>query len=340
VEAEHNALALAADADGVLAVGVPLARLDGSLAGTARFMIRADFDLTAALRWTALVVGDWLLLTIPVALLAAAISTAVSVRAARLELNGISTAVNAWAQGDFSVRAPLSRRGELVELSQALNEMAEGLEELVALREQRLLVRERNRLARELHDTVRQQLFGLSLKAASAQANLRRQGTSAAALDGFQELIQSAQSELQRLIDHTAIDPDEGISLNDRLRKLLARIERQYGLRHELEVAAPLSLEAEQSTELYRIVQEAISNVVRHAEARQARVSIKATNAGGVLAIEDDGRGFDSGQRHAGFGLASMRARAAALPRGQLRIHARPGQGTRVEVVWQYREAA
>ena len=340
VEAEHNALALAADADGVLEIGVPLARLDGSLAGTARFRIRAEFDLASALRWTLLVVGDWLLLTIPVALVAATISTAVSVRAARLELKGISTAVNAWAQGDFSVRVPLSRHGELVELSQSLNEMAEALEELVALREQRLLVRERNRLARELHDTVRQQLFGLSLKAASAQASLRHQGTSAAALDGFQELIQSAQSELQRLIDHTAIDPDEAVSLHERLRKLLATIERQHGLRLELEVTSPLSLDAEQCTELYRIVQEAISNVIRHADARQARVSIAATDAGGMLTVEDDGRGFESSQRQPGYGLASMRARAAVLPRGQLHIHARPGQGTRLEVVWQQREAA
>jgi signal transduction histidine kinase len=95
------------------------------------------------------------------------------------------------------------------------------------------------------------------------------------------------------------------------------------------QVAAEL---ASQAGDVVQLAREALSNVSRHAEAATCRVSLYRAEAGGVLEVDDDGRGFDPGAATgAGQGLRNLRERAERLG-GQAKIHSIPGEGTRVRI--------
>lgn len=235
----------------------------------------------------------------------------------------------------------------------------------VAIRNARLFERaqaaaafeERQRLARDLHDSVTQLLFGVTLIAQSVQDAWRRDPAEGERqLERLMGLSRSALAEMRALLSElrgdTPADDAEAASLAG-----LSRVRRE-GLpgalqRYAAEVGGDLSVELdarqyrpqpfEREEALYRIAQEALNNVVKHAGARCARLVLGLDGEGVHLTVTDDGQGFEAGElllRAAaegargggGLGFVSMRERAEAL-HGSLRIAARPGGGTSVEVV-------
>src|SRR5206468_3563203 len=90
-------------------------------------------------------------------------------------------------------------------------------------------------------------------------------------------------------------------------------------------------LEPALETVLFRIMQEAINNVARHAQAQHVRVSLKADAAGVNVCVDDDGRGFDPATPREGLGLVGMRERVN-LVGGRVEVHSTPGRGTQVEI--------
>ena len=168
---------------------------------------------------------------------------------------------------------------------------------------------ERGRWARELHDQTLQALGGLRVLLASA---LRRgQGES------FERAIRQAIEDVEVETDNLrAIITDLRPSLLDDLG-LLPAIEallerrRAAGLEIESKIALPgdLPLSKELETTVYRLVQEALTNVAKHARAMRAEVAIEAADAAVTVQVRDDGVGFDVHDRTTGFGLAGMRER-------------------------------
>jgi two-component system NarL family sensor kinase len=203
---------------------------------------------------------------------------------------------------------------------------------------------ERNRLAREIHDTLAQQLAAIALQLETADALLERadQAEASATVPAVRQAVGRAlalsraglQDARRSVLDLRAA-PLEGRSLAEAIQDLVDVHRTAAGHRRIRFEAGGLSrpLPVRLEVGLYRIAQEALANVARHAQARHTELRLLGTPAQVTLEVADDGRGFDADQRPAGsFGLVGMTERARLMG-GQLQITSRPGHGTRLSVV-------
>ena len=187
---------------------------------------------------------------------------------------------------------------------------------------------ERRRLARELHDETGQALTSilLGLKSLEDLDDVAALGQGVAAL---RERVVATLQDVRRLAVELRPAALDDFGLEAALERLTAGFAEQTGLKVELESRLQDDrLPEEVETVLYRIVQEALTNIVKHAQA--SRVSIVITQKPGAVGavIEDDGRGFDPDQSvDGGIGLIGMRERVALLD-GSMTIEAAPGKGT------------
>lgn len=192
---------------------------------------------------------------------------------------------------------------------------------------------ERQRLARELHDTIAQLLYGISLEAAAAARSCRAGNTQQTAqrLADIQEDALQALREIRLLI--CELDPPllEEAGLSVALQACLNKVAQRSSLQTGLIVEGIDRLPPPIEKELYRIAVEALSNLVRHAQAHHVQVHLCQVGDLVRLQIEDDGRGFN-GQDiplSGGFGLHSMQERARCLG-GRLEVESEVGKGTRI----------
>ncbi|MDQ3929221.1 MAG: GAF domain-containing sensor histidine kinase, partial [Chloroflexota bacterium] len=197
---------------------------------------------------------------------------------------------------------------------------------------------ERQRLARELHDSVTQELFSISLTSRSIQLLLEREGVRSPSITekmvDLRQLTQGALAEMRALIFELRPGALEEEGLLQALRKHAAAVQGRELLQVKVtavEASIPrLKPNAEES--LYRIAQEALHNVVKHAHARQVEIKLAVEEGDLVLQVCDDGRGFEVSQVPAGhMGLNTMGQRASALG-GEYRVRSKPGEGTVVSV--------
>lgn len=187
---------------------------------------------------------------------------------------------------------------------------------------------ERQRLARELHDGVGQVL-------ASAAFRLRRaEEEGAAAARPARVLVENAVSEVRRLSRNLGPAALRDLGFLAAARLLGRELAERSLLRVEvLDAAFPARLPAALSLDLYRILQESLSNVERHAGASRVEIRLEGRRGSLRLSVRDDGRGFDPLQpARGGLGLGHLRERTALL-NGRLRLASTPGAGTEVGVV-------
>jgi NarL family two-component system sensor histidine kinase LiaS len=242
----------------------------------------------------------------------------------------LSRSADAWSRGDFSVMVHDPAADELGHLARDLNQMAGRLESLLDKRQEMSVLEERNRLARDLHDSAKQQAFAASAQLGAARARFKVDPQAAEAhLAEADALVDQVRQELTHLIQELRPAALQGTGLATALRDHALDWANQNDVNVDVRIrgARALPLEVEQS--LFRIAQEALSNIARHSQARNARVLL-AYNAGCVtLDISDDGQGFDVHNSRAGMGLRSMRERAQLL-KGDLVIQSTVESGTRV----------
>lgn len=191
---------------------------------------------------------------------------------------------------------------------------------------------ERGRLARELHDETGQALTSILLGLKGLE-DLKDVGELGAAVAALRERVVETLQDVRRLAVELRPSALDDFGLEAALERLTAGFADQTGIDVELEAHLRENrLPKEVETVLYRIVQEALTNVVKHA--RAGRVSIVLTQKTGSIAavIEDDGRGFDpEAAANGGIGLLGMRERVSLLD-GRLSIESSPGAGTTVVV--------
>lgn len=195
------------------------------------------------------------------------------------------------------------------------------------------IVEERNRLARDLHDSVTQTLFSLTLTAEAAVQLIGSDPEQARKqVEKVQGLAKDALSEMRSLVFELRPADLGTDGLVPTLRKHLDIVRRVYGTEVELDVPGEPRLEPSVELTLFRIVQEALNNALKHGRADHVGVKI-SLEAGLVRAsVIDDGIGFEPrgiGVRTKHLGLTSMEERAHGLG-GSLRIDSAPGEGTRV----------
>ena len=195
---------------------------------------------------------------------------------------------------------------------------------------------ERNRLAREIHDTLAQGLTGITLQLESAEALLNRDGERQRLQQSIEKALNLARANLEearRSVLNLRTSPLEGRTLTQALANLVQTIQVEHGLsiefrRRNADQPLPARIEAG----LYRIAQEAITNIVQHAHTERATLTLEILPSQVKLVIEDQGLGFDPAEIPARrFGLIGLTERARLLG-GQLHIESSPGEGTRLEV--------
>ena len=192
----------------------------------------------------------------------------------------------------------------------------------------RLVIRaqeeERRRLARDLHDEVNQALTAILLR---LEALNQVAPDAADELAELKKLVNQAMAELlhlARTLRPTALD-DHG--LVPAIESQLRRFSAQTGVHAELRTHGdPSALDSDQEIVIYRVAQEALSNVAQHASARNVEIELTA-NGRVELKVRDDGRGFDPGVGRDSLGLSGMAERARLLG-GKLDVDSKPGGGT------------
>jgi signal transduction histidine kinase len=198
-------------------------------------------------------------------------------------------------------------------------------------RNARLLEEERRRVARELHDEMGQQLAALRMEIAV----LRQGGASAerasndAALGMLLSRVDGLVVSVRRIVAELRPPALDG-GLAAALDWLVSEFERQTRLPCEVGVDACADLlSADAAAMVFRIAQESLNNIRRHAAASNVSLRLRKLETGCELRVRDDGQGFDPSKRTAGFGILGMEERARALG-GTLTIESRAGQGADV----------
>jgi signal transduction histidine kinase len=201
-------------------------------------------------------------------------------------------------------------------------------------RSQRLaVVEERQRIARELHDSVSQALYGIGLGARTARAHLDRDPSGAVEpVEYVLSLAEAALAEMRALIFELRPDALEREGLVSALHQRAASLHSRYDLQVEADLGEEPRLPIEAKEALYRVAQEALNNVIKHARASHVAVRMNVEGPHIVLSVEDDGVGFRTLAEYPGhIGLHTMRERIEEIG-GQLTIESVLGQGTRLEV--------
>jgi signal transduction histidine kinase len=190
---------------------------------------------------------------------------------------------------------------------------------------------ERQRLARELHDSVSQALYGIALGAETARELLEHEPKQAAKpLDYVLSLNEAGIAEMRALIFELRPESLEEEGLVTALGKQAAAVRARHKVEIETTLCAEPSASLEVKEAIYRIAQEALNNIVKHAQAVSVRIEMVCDSREIRIEISDDGVGFGvNGEFPGHLGLRSMRERASKLG-GTVEVESAPGEGTRV----------
>ncbi|NLI68234.1 MAG: sensor histidine kinase [Bacilli bacterium] len=197
---------------------------------------------------------------------------------------------------------------------------------------QEVVIQERTRLARDLHDSVSQHLFAASMMMSAVNETVRKDAHELKRqIEQVEKMIHQAQLEMRALLLHLRPIALKGKPLQQGIKDLLSELSSRLPIELTLQ-AENFPIEKGVEDQLFRIVQEAISNALRHAEANRIDVLLIVRDQRIILRIVDDGKGFDMETIGTGsYGLENMKERAQDLG-GTCHIVSLPNKGTKVEV--------
>lgn len=241
---------------------------------------------------------------------------------------------------------------EIADLAQTFNNMLDRLE--AARQEQTMLILqaqedERRRVGLELHDEAGQNLTALLIHTEVMHQILQALPKTAITEDtlhqlenGMHQLTQLTQRTLEniRLLSQQ-LRPSvlDDLGLLAAFRWLVEDSQERLHLQVELIINNKENdlhkLPPSYETALFRIAQESLTNIARHAQTQHATIQLQADQQQIILRVSDDGCGYDPAQHHAGSGIIGMRERASLL-KGTLTLHSRPGEGTTIEARFPY----
>lgn len=226
---------------------------------------------------------------------------------------------------------------EQIELAQALANQAMlmiRLAELSAQGREAAVAGERNRIARDIHDTLAQGFTGIIIQLEAAEDASRR-GLGLAAEQHVvtaRNLARESLSEARRSLQALRPQPLEQGGITHALRKLLDKLTEGVALTGDFRVLGePRALPTDWEENLFRIAQECLTNVLRHAQASSVNATLRFGEQEVWLQFDDDGRGFDPAARSEGYGLLGMRERVSAMG-GQMEVESSSGLGTTVSI--------
>ncbi|MCH5585012.1 sensor histidine kinase [Shimazuella sp. AN120528] len=262
-------------------------------------------------------------------------------------LSPVKEALVQLERGNFQYRIKSIGSDEIGNMAIQINQMAHRVEQQVASLQklstertewqtqmkQEVVSEERGRLARELHDTISQQLFAISMMSSAISAmNLQDTKEVAKKVGFIEKLAGEAQQEMRALLMHLRPVTLEGKDLKTGLEDLLEELQEKQSLQATWELEDIPTLARGIEDHLFRIVQEALSNVLRHAKAKKVHIRLVVRGKYLHLKIIDDGIGFDeSKMKMSSYGLKSISERASEIG-GIGEVLSLPGRGTHINV--------
>ncbi|MEK5440660.1 sensor histidine kinase [Fredinandcohnia sp. FSL W7-1320] len=300
----------------------------------------------AALWQTKLMDLPYIILTLSLSLIAGLVFGIMSGYLWRKQLLSVSNAIYQIEQGRTISEIPVNQTAEFntiwerikklqthiaeqTKLSQKLaNEKAEDQEKRI----QQIVSDERNRLARELHDSVSQQLFAASMMmSAINESKPRTDEREAKQFKLVEEMIHQSQLEMRALLLHLRPVALKGKTLQEGIQELLVELSQKVPVTIETKIE-DFQIDKGVEDHLFRILQESVSNTLRHAKANRLEVLLIKRDEFVILRIVDDGIGFDVEQAKTGsYGLQNMYERAVEIG-GTMRTVSLKDKGTRIEV--------
>jgi signal transduction histidine kinase len=265
----------------------------------------------------AFVASDWTPTGFVLILLVGVVGTLTGVvfsRSLTRRLRRIMQAAQAWSLGEFQMEVRDAARDEVGQLARNLNSMATRLQLLVIARHELAVVEERRRLQRDLHDAVKQHLFATKMHVAAARTHYKEHPEEA-----YQSLVEAEQvagiAELELTTLIAALRP---VALT--ASTFLGAVEeqcqawsRRSGIHLEVRAEGLSALPAAIEEALFRVVQEALTNIARHSGATEAHLRLSMEEQTLALTLLDNGHGFATPPRAGGIGLQSMRERITAV---------------------------
>lgn len=286
-----------------------------------------------------------LALVILASLVLAAVVVSVGVRRVTDPIDSLVVQTRQVASGDYNAKVGSSQIREIRQLGTAFNEMVEqigryrdGMREYVAAIT-RSQEEERKRIARDLHDDTVQSLIAIGQRLELVRASLDDLDLARQQLNELRAMVTGTIDNLRQFSRDLRPLTLEDLGLIPALQHLVGRLEREGGLKVVFEVEGNADdLSSDLEVIIYRIVQEALTNVRKHAHATEARVYIRFLARQIILEVKDDGVGFVVPEattdlaRGGSFGLMGLQERAQLFG-GDLTLQSAPGQGTTVRVV-------
>jgi len=225
----------------------------------------------------------------------------------------------------------IQERNQQLESAEA--ELRRALEQERALNqriEELATLEERNRIARDIHDSLGHALVALNIQMETALALWKDNPEKA--YDFLVEAKQLGSNALQatrQSVSDMRSDPLQGRLLEDAIAALMQEFQRTSGVQPVCEIHLSQPLSHQLSTVIYRIVQEGLTNIYKHAQATAVQLQLRSLDSGFSLTLEDNGNGFQIDANRSGFGLQGMRERVEALG-GQLTITSDRGAGCQI----------
>jgi two-component system, NarL family, sensor histidine kinase LiaS len=286
------------------------------------------FMQSPTLTWNQMVLPDVIIFS-----LIAGLFGLVSTRGIIGRLRRIAVATTSFATGRYDQRLPAIAADEIGQLEAHFNQMAEQLTEHLArekhLVEQNARLEERTHLSRDLHDSIKQQVFALAMQVELARSLLEQDTVAARMhLGEADELSYQVQQELTALIHALRPARLQTKELTAVLRDYVTIWSRQSSIAAEVHLPEICQLPLDVEDALWRLTQEALSNIARHSHATRVELCMEWTECQIRLSLSDNGQGFNvQGAEQEGIGLRSMCERIEQIG-GTLQIQSAEGEGT------------
>ena len=262
-------------------------------------------------------------------------------------LDSLLAFVTTLRSGKFSARIEKSENDEIGLITDELNHLAQFIQdqvkslqrladeksELANQAHHAAVIEERQRLARELHDSVSQQLFALGMLSSAAIRIIEEDSQRAKGmLEQVAQIASKAQGEMRALLLHLRPIDLRGDSLREGLIKLVKELKEKSHLEIEMRIEDVEELSKGTEAHVFRIVQEALSNILRHANAGKVKIVMEKNKDMLHLYISDDGKGFGVELKPmTSYGLQTMRERCEELG-GVFQIRSKENDGTYINI--------
>ena len=267
----------------------------------------------------------------------------------KTQFDDLSVMIMQLSRGNYQTRFRFEEEGEVSRIGVELNDLAKKLDDQVhylqriadekaayAERAHKIAtIEERQRLARDLHDSVSQQLFALAMMSKAVVRTVQMNPEKAQRqVEDLAETAMKAQTEMRALLLHLRPIHLSDQSLKDGLHNLIAELKTKSTINFEVTIDQIDQLPRFTEEHIFRIIQEALSNTLRHADAEDVKIILRHEPEHLFVHIADNGDGFDweqADQKKTSYGLKTMRERSEEIG-GQFNLRTKKGIGTYIDI--------